>query len=82
MRNQENPSEQKRDQTKKPLFFEKFRGISSIEYAILIVIIVAAFVGMAVYFKRAVSGRWRQAADDSFGHGRQYDPYATEETEF
>jgi hypothetical protein len=82
MRSRKNPSEQNRDPTRKPFFFQKFRGISSIEYAFLFVILIAAFIGMAIYFKRATSGRWRQAVDDSFGHGRQYDPYATEETEF
>ena len=81
MRSHKNLSEQNRDPARKSLFSQKFRGISSIEYAFLFVILIAAFIGMAIYFKRAVSGRWRQAVDDSFGHGRQYDPYATEETE-
>lgn len=82
MRNRKHSSGHNPDPTKKPLFSKKFRGISSIEYAFLFIVLVAAFIGMAIYFKRSFSGRWRQAADDSFGHGRQYDPYATEETEF
>jgi Flp pilus assembly pilin Flp len=42
-----------------------------IEYAILIAIILAAFLGIGVYFKRGISGRWRATAD-TVGHGRQY----------
>jgi len=42
-----------------------------IEYAVLIVVIIAALLGMQIYLKRAISGRWREAAD-SLGHGRQY----------
>jgi Flp pilus assembly pilin Flp len=42
-----------------------------IEYAVLIVVIIAALLGISVYLKRAVSGRWRESAD-TFGHGRQY----------
>lgn len=42
-----------------------------IEYAVLTAVILAAFLGMSVYLKRAISGRWREAAD-TFGYGRQY----------
>lgn len=49
------------------------RGSLSLEYAALIAIMVAALVGMAVYFKRALSGRWR-AVGDVFGYGKQYQP--------
>ncbi len=42
-----------------------------IEYAILIAVIIAALLGVAVYLKRAISGRWREVAD-TFGYGRQY----------
>ncbi len=47
------------------------RGFLAIEYAVLIVIVVATLIGMAVYFKRSLMGRWR-GIGDSFGHGRQY----------
>ena len=47
------------------------RGSLSLEYAILIAIIVAALVGMSFYFQRALNGKWREAGD-SFGFGRQY----------
>lgn len=49
------------------------RGQSAIEYACLTAIVAATLVGMSVYAKRAISGRWRSAAD-AFGAGRQYEP--------
>ena len=67
---------------KKTWFFLSPRSISTLEYSFLFIIVVAAFLGMAIYFKRAFSWRWRGTVDDSFGHGRQYDPYATQEIEF
>jgi Flp pilus assembly pilin Flp len=48
----------------------------SLEYAILIAVVVAALVGMSAYVKRTISGKWREAAD-TFGFGRQYDAYGT-----
>jgi len=82
MGSRKNPSEQIQNPTKKTFLFRKYRGISTIEYAFLFIIIVAALLGMSIYFKRAISGRWRGSVDDSFGHGRQYDPLTTEEIEF
>jgi len=55
----------------------KNKGSLSIEYALLIAVVIAALVGMSVYFIKALSGRWRQAAD-TFGSGRQYEPGKTE----
>lgn len=52
------------------------RGSLAIEYTVLIAIVVAALVGMQVYVRRAICGRWRAAAD-TFGHGRQYEPGMT-----
>ena len=49
------------------------RGAFSIEYAAFIFILAAALLGMAVYFKRALEGRWR-GVGDTFGYGRQYGP--------
>ena len=82
MGNQKKPSKDIPNPKKKTLFFLNSRSISIIEYAFLCIIVVAAFLGMAIYFKRALSSRWRGTVDDSFGHGRQYDPYATQEIEF
>ncbi len=44
---------------------------SIIEYSLIVAVVVAALLGMQIYVKRAISGRWRQAAD-TFGYGRQY----------
>jgi len=52
------------------------KGVLTIEYALLIAVAIAAFISMAVYAKRAICGKLRQAGD-SFGHGRQYEPGAT-----
>ena len=49
------------------------KAISVIEYSMLVAIVVAALLGMQIYLKRAISGRWRQAAD-TFGYGRIYAP--------
>ena len=48
------------------------RAASIIEYSLLLAVMVAAILGMQIYLKRAICGRWRQAAD-TFGYGRQYD---------
>lgn len=55
------------------------RGSLAIEYTVLIAVVVAALVGMQVYVRRAICGRWRAAAD-SFGHGRQYEPFGPDKT--
>ena len=47
-------------------------GSFSLEYATLMIIVAAAMIGMAVYVKRALSGRWRSVGD-TFGQGRQYE---------
>lgn len=49
---------------------------SAIEYAVLVAVMVAALISMAVYTKRALSGKWREVGD-RFGHGRQYEPGRT-----
>jgi hypothetical protein len=43
---------------------------SMLEYSVLLIIIVAAFITMQVYIKRGFQGRWKQASDDI---GDQYD---------
>ncbi|MFH1396920.1 MAG: hypothetical protein ABIH27_00020 [Candidatus Omnitrophota bacterium] len=47
------------------------RGFLSLEQAFLIAVVIAALIGMSVYLKRGLSGRYR-GAGDTFGHGRQY----------
>ena len=49
------------------------RGFLALEYVVLICILVAAVIGISIYLKRALSGKWRSAAD-TFGYGRQYAP--------
>ena len=41
------------------------------EYAIVVVLVAAASMGMMIYMGRALSGQYRSTGD-SFGHGRQY----------
>ena len=48
----------------------KRKGMSIIEYSLLIAIVAAALFAMQFYLKRAVSGRWKEAGD-VFGFGRQ-----------
>ncbi len=47
------------------------RGQSTLEYAILIAVIVGGLLAMQVYVKRGMQGRLRSAADDI---GGQYSP--------
>lgn len=47
------------------------RGQSTLEYAILIIIIIGALLSIQVYIKRGVQGRLKSAADDI---GTQFSP--------
>lgn len=49
------------------------KGLSVVEYSMLVVIVVTALIGIQIFLKRAVSGNWKQAGD-VFGYGRQYEP--------
>ena len=55
----------------------KQKGMSVVEYSLLIALVVAMLLAMKDYLHRAVSGRWRQAGD-VFGFGRQYQPGVTQ----
>ena len=44
---------------------------SSLEYAGLVIIVLGVLIGIGVYFKRGVQGRWKAAVDEM---GEQYDP--------
>ena len=50
------------------------KGQSTLEYAVVIAIIVAGLIAMQAYIKRGVQGRLRQASDDI---GEQYSPGQT-----
>jgi len=54
------------------------RGQSTLEYGIVIAIVVAALIAMQVYIKRGVQGRLKQASDDI---GEQFSP-ATSTSEY
>jgi len=49
----------------------KRKGQSTLEYGIVIAVIVAALIAMQTYIKRGVQGRLRQATDDI---GEQFSP--------
>ena len=51
----------------------KKSGQITIEYVVLIIIIMAALVATGAYIKRGIQGRWKEAVDDL---GDQYDPVA------
>lgn len=58
---------------------ETQKAFSTLEYATLIAVVVAALLVMGIYIRRAVCGKWKDAAD-SFGFGRQYDTATTTQT--
>ena len=45
-------------------FLRKRKAQSTLEYAVLIIIVIGALLAIQSYIKRGVSGRLRQAADD------------------
>ena len=45
-------------------FLRKIKGQSTLEYAVLIIIIIGALLSIQVYIKRGVQGRLKQATDD------------------
>lgn len=50
-------------------FLRKKKAQSTLEYAVLIIIVIGALLSIQVYIKRGVSGRLKSAADDI---GEQY----------
>jgi len=59
----------------------RMRGQNAMESALVIVLVGAAAVGMSLYVKRALAGKWRQVGD-VFGQGRQYEPGRTSVNKF
>ena len=49
----------------------KNKAQSTIEFVVLLVIVIGAFIAMQNYIKRGLQGRWKSAVDDL---GEQYDP--------
>ena len=52
-------------------YLNKKRGQSTLEYAVLITVIIAALIAIQTYIKRGVQGRLKSATDDI---GDQYSP--------
>ena len=50
-------------------FLRKKKAQSTLEYAVLIIIVIGALLSIQVYIKRGIQGRLRQASDDI---GSQY----------
>jgi len=50
------------------------KGQSTLEYAVLIAVVVAALIAMQTYIKRGVQGKFKQASDDI---GEQFSPGAS-----
>ena len=57
------------------------KAFSVVEYTVLFVIIIGAFLIMRTYIQRGVFGMWGQAGQ-SFAFGRQYDSQRTIECSF
>ena len=57
------------------------RATSTLEYALLLVVIMMAFFISQKYIVRGFAGRWKDVGD-TFGFGRQYDPKNTTECVF
>ncbi len=49
------------------------KGQITLEYIIIIIIVMGALLAISNYFKRGLQGRWKAALDDL---GDQYDPRA------
>ncbi len=47
------------------------KGQTTLEYIVLIIIVMGALLAISNYFKRGLQGRWKAALDDM---GDQYDP--------
>lgn len=45
-------------------FLRKLKGQSTLEYAVLIIIVIGALLTIQVYIKRGVTGRLKSSADD------------------
>ncbi len=50
------------------------KGVSALEYGILMIITIAAFTVMTNFFRRSVSAKWREAADGIGFYQQYYDP--------
>jgi len=54
--------------------FKNSKAQSTLEYAVIIAVIVGALIAMQIYIKRGVQGRFREASDQI---GEQFSPETT-----
>lgn len=59
------------------MFMRNSRGQSTLEYVVLVSLVVAALIAMGVYMKRGYQGRLRESTDQL---GQQYSPGYTTST--
>ena len=52
-------------------------GQTTLEFAVLMVLVIAALLAMSHYIKRGMQGRWKSSIDDM---GDQYDPRLADST--
>ncbi len=53
------------------MIFQKSRGQTSLEYSVMILVIIGALIAAQNYIKRGLQGRWKAHVDEL---GEQYDP--------
>lgn len=58
---------------------KKCRGQTVLEFVVLFIVLVAAFLGMQNYLRRGVQAKWKENMDSM---GKQYDPKATANTTY
>ena len=57
------------------------KAFAVIEYALLFILVIGAFLVMRSYIQRGLFGSWEQTGQ-TFAYGRQYDPQTTVECGF
>ncbi len=60
----------------------KRTGQSTLEYAVIIAVVVAGFIAMQIYIRRAVQGKLRESTDrigEQYSAGNVTSKYATEQ---
>jgi hypothetical protein len=56
---------------------QKRKGQTLLEFVVLFIVLVAAFLAMQNYLRRGVQGSWKKSLE---GMGTQYDPAANSQT--
>jgi uncharacterized protein (UPF0333 family) len=62
------------------MFYERKKGQSTLEYVILIGLVIAALIAMGIYMKRGVQGKLRESTDqigEQFDRGNTSSDYTT-----